>query len=200
MAARPVLCLRLRARIHTLLRRRPHFRPLHTAAQYFMGDAANNGWTFIHHYIRKTGHFTGYGLLSVVCFRGFWMTLRNTASRMKRTLGSHGLALAATLFVASADEIHQTFLPNRTGTFSDVVLDTSGGLAFQITLFLILLAAHTWSSQRSSRRDDDFEDTPIKIRRRLVLRRPTPRTFRMAIWNHHFQTLSHRIFTSHNQR
>jgi hypothetical protein len=40
--------------------------------------------------------------------------------------------------VASLDEWHQSFLPSRTGTIHDVVLDTTAGLAAQILLFLWL--------------------------------------------------------------
>ena len=51
---------------------------------------------------------------------------------------SREIAVAATILVASADEFHQTFLPNRTGSLSDVLLDTAGALTLQLTLFLIL--------------------------------------------------------------
>jgi len=44
------------------------------------------------------------------------------------TLRSWGFAVASTFAVASGDEYHQTFLPSRTGLFSDVVLDTCGGI------------------------------------------------------------------------
>jgi VanZ family protein len=41
-----------------------------------------------------------------------------------------------TSIVASLDEWHQSYLPSRTGTVHDVVLDTCAGIAAQ---FLILL-------------------------------------------------------------
>jgi len=37
-----------------------------------------------------------------------------------------GVADEPTAFIASCDEFHQSFLPSRTGKFSDVVLDTIG--------------------------------------------------------------------------
>jgi VanZ family protein len=157
--------------------------PLRHLWEMVTGASAGPGWTFTHHILRKVGHFNGYGMLSLICFRGFWLTLRNSVSRFahpwrNRAL-AHGLALAATLFVASADEIHQTFLPNRTGTFADVVLDTTGGLAYQCLLFLVLLAL-TYRRQLANAGRRSIEDTPIKIRRRLTLRRNTPRTIRSA--------------------
>jgi len=37
---------------------------------------------------------------------------------------------------ASADEFHQSFLPNRTGTPWDVLLDCSGALAMQLLVYV----------------------------------------------------------------
>jgi len=122
--------------------------PLHNFFQLILGAAADHNWSDIHHIIRKTGHFTGYGLFSLVCFRGFWLTLRKSASRFNRGLvcqcASHALAIAATFLVAGADELHQSFLPNRTGLFSDVLLDTAGAIAVQFATFLILTAVAAW--------------------------------------------------------
>jgi VanZ family protein len=36
------------------------------------------------------------------------------------------------------DEWHQSLLPSRTGTFRDVILDSTAGLVGQIVLFAIL--------------------------------------------------------------
>jgi VanZ family protein len=67
--------------------------------------------------------------------------LQEAASRLMRQLRAHGLAILATLLVASADEFHQSFLPNRAGQFSDVLLDTCGGVALCFALFLVMQAA-----------------------------------------------------------
>jgi VanZ family protein len=40
--------------------------------------------------------------------------------------------MLGTLAVASADELHQLFLPNRTGSAWDVALDCCGGLVMQL--------------------------------------------------------------------
>jgi VanZ family protein len=40
--------------------------------------------------------------------------------------------------VASADEFHQTFLPNRTGLASDVLLDCTGAIALQLLVYLCM--------------------------------------------------------------
>jgi hypothetical protein len=42
--------------------------PLRAAWEFLFGPVTNTAWDTIHHHIRKTGHFTGYGLLSALFF------------------------------------------------------------------------------------------------------------------------------------
>jgi VanZ family protein len=85
-------------------------------------------WAVIHHTMRKSGHFTGYGGLGIALLRAWLYTLglRDGLSRAAWRWGAVWRAILGTAFVASLDEWHQTFIPSRTGTFSDVVLDTVG--------------------------------------------------------------------------
>jgi VanZ family protein len=110
--------------------------PLQRVVEAIFGFDACAHWDLIHHMIRKTGHFSGYGVFSLVCFRGFWITLQGAALRLLRQLWAHGLAILATFVAASADEFHQSFLPNRTGDFSDVLLDCCGAVALGLVLFV----------------------------------------------------------------
>jgi len=48
------------------------------------------------------------------------------------------LALLGTALVASCDEWHQTFLPNRTGTPWDVVLDCTGAIVLQLLVYIYM--------------------------------------------------------------
>jgi VanZ family protein len=112
--------------------------PLRQVVEALFGYDVCVNWEVIHHAIRKTGHFIGYGAFALLCFRALWITLRGATSRMSCQLRAHGLALLLTFFAASADELHQSFLPNRTGQFSDVLLDTCGGVALCLTLFLMM--------------------------------------------------------------
>ncbi len=50
-----------------------------------------------------------------------------------------GLALVGTALVATCDEWHQSFLPNRTGTPYDVLLDCCGALVMLIIVYIILV-------------------------------------------------------------
>jgi VanZ family protein len=124
--------------------------PLRRVAELFCGYGVDANWPMIHHLIRKTGHFMGYGLFSLVCFRSFWIAFQSQASRLQRQLCAHGLAILATFLVASADEIHQSFVPNRYGQFSDVVLDTCGAAAMGLVLFLTMTALDAYKSAQKT--------------------------------------------------
>lgn len=82
----------------------------------------------MNHYIRKCGHFFGYGVMGLLWLRAWWMTLSN-ARFIKDAL----LGLLATAILASIDEYHQTLIPNRTGSMRDVLLDCTGA----VTVLLI---------------------------------------------------------------
>lgn len=124
--------------------------PLQDAAEAIFGYDVGLHWGLIHHMIRKTGHFVGYGIFSLVCFRGFWAVFENAALRLGRRVRAHGLAILATFLAASADEIHQSFLPNRSGSFGDVLLDTCGAVAVGLAIFLVMEAVE-WRRQRPAR-------------------------------------------------
>lgn len=88
-------------------------------------------------YLRKTGHVVGYGILSLLLLRGWRRTLataRATLGRAKVGLVTFTrvaiLSWLGTVFIASMDEWHQSYLPSRTGTWHDVVLDSAAGLVF----------------------------------------------------------------------
>lgn len=88
-----------------------------------------------HHYLRKTGHFVGYGMLSVLLLRGWRATLDHHNVKLIRTIV---LSWLGTVFVASMDEWHQTYIPSRTGTWRDVVLDSTAGLVFLVVAYFWL--------------------------------------------------------------
>jgi VanZ family protein len=115
--------------------------PLKRVVEAIFGYDVCVHWGLIHHLIRKAGHFMGYGVFSLICFRSFWITLQNAALQLPRQLRAHGMAILVTFLVASADEFHQSLLPNRTGQFSDVLLDCCGAAALCFVLFLGMQAA-----------------------------------------------------------
>jgi len=110
--------------------------PLQRFFEFFFGHFTQPQWWRLHLAIRKGGHFLGYGILSVAWFRAFWLTFRVDASLPKRRISAHALAMLGTLFIASCDEFHQTFLPNRTGSIRDVLVDCSGAALMQLLVWL----------------------------------------------------------------
>jgi VanZ family protein len=97
--------------------------------------------------VRKTGHFAGYAILSALVF----LALRNTnRDRLRNVLERPWgiylrdywraewtlLGILLTVITAALDEIHQTFIPSRTGRWQDVALDSCGAAVIQIFLYL----------------------------------------------------------------
>ncbi|MGA3080563.1 MAG: VanZ family protein, partial [Terracidiphilus sp.] len=107
--------------------------PLRWLWEAIFGPIGNARWNVIHHLIRKSGHFVGYGLVGLAWLRAWWMTLPRS-----RFFEDAFLALLGTALVASADEWHQTFLPNRTGTPWDVLLDCCGAITVLLAVCLYL--------------------------------------------------------------
>jgi VanZ family protein len=107
--------------------------PLRGVYEAIFGRVSDDRWEIIHHFIRKSGHFLGYGLIGLAWLRAWWFTLPRS-----RFLQDAFLALLGTALVASCDEWHQTFLPNRTGTPWDVLLDCTGAVVLQLIVYLFM--------------------------------------------------------------
>jgi VanZ family protein len=86
-----------------------------------------HGFLIFHHYLRKTGHVVGFGMLSLLLLRGWRATFGHTLALLWRTVLLSWLGAA---FVASMDEWHQSYIPSRTGTWRDAVLDSTAALVF----------------------------------------------------------------------
>jgi VanZ family protein len=72
--------------------------------------------------VRKSAHPTEYGILAALWFRA----LRGDRSGWHPKLAA--AAVGVVVCVATIDEVHQSFIPSRNGTWHDVVLDTAGAL------------------------------------------------------------------------
>jgi len=107
--------------------------PLRWLYECLFGPVANARWEIIHHTIRKSGHFFGYGFIGIAWLRAWWMTLPHS-----HFVEDTFLSLLGTSLVASFDELHQSYLPNRTGTPWDVLLDCCGALTLQLVVYIYL--------------------------------------------------------------
>jgi len=99
------------------------------------GPISSDQFEQLHFVIRKTAHFTVYGILSWLAFLAWRVTLPNPR---RWTPGWSGLAMTVVFAAASLDEFHQTFVPSRTGSSRDVMLDLTGALFFQIVMAVFL--------------------------------------------------------------
>ena len=105
--------------------------PFRWLYQALFGPVNDTEWGVVHFYLRKSGHFLGYGLLALAWLRAWWLTLPKSVFVTDALL-----ALLGTAMTASADELHQTFLPGRTGTPWDVLIDCSGAITLQLLVYI----------------------------------------------------------------
>jgi VanZ family protein len=104
----------------------------------------------IHHVVRKCAHFTEYFILSLLILRGI---------RKGRHDARLTWALAAVIIVAAyacLDEFHQSFVPGRTALPTDVLIDTSGGIAAQAVAALVILWGHVRHKQKEEAVEDEL--------------------------------------------
>ena len=99
-----------------------------------------------HGLLRKLGHLMEYAILAALWFRALH------TGRHLPMISSVFAALAISVAWAVADEFHQTFVPSRTASPLDVILDTTGAT-------LALLALHL--RRRRPRRGAAVTDHPL---------------------------------------
>jgi VanZ family protein len=103
------------------------------------GPISAGHWNEVHHLIRKTGHFVGYGLVSIAFFHGWRCTLhRMAAKHWHQWRRAAVLAVLCTLLIASLDEYHQSFLPSRTSSPVDVCIDLCGAVVAQLLVLSVI--------------------------------------------------------------
>jgi len=107
--------------------------------QRWFGPISDGAWATFHHLLRKTGHFIGYGTVGFTFLRAWLYTLvrRGPRALLAWRLEASILAIFSTAIVASCDEFHQTFIPSRTGTPQDVLLDTTGATVLCLLVWLL---------------------------------------------------------------
>src|SRR5947209_6961755 len=84
-----------------------------------------------HFVIRKLAHFTEYAVLALLAARAF---LSSTKDLLHRRWLISALALVAVY--ALLDEYHQAFVPTRTASIYDSMIDTAGGATALVALAL----------------------------------------------------------------
>jgi len=85
----------------------------------------------LHMVSRKLGHITEYGILAAL----FWRALRSLANLQKPILST--LVLCGCAVFAASDELHQSFVPGRTASGGDVLIDILGAFIGVIICALV---------------------------------------------------------------
>ena len=88
--------------------------------RFLFGDLTPEGFRFWHAVVRKTAHFVEYFVLAVLLVRAL------ATPRLPVPATTVLLAIGMCAMYASADELHQYFVPSRGGSALDVALDTFG--------------------------------------------------------------------------
>jgi hypothetical protein len=98
--------------------------------QWLLPHASLSTILFLHLAIRKSAHVTEYFIFSVLLWR---------AIRSERNQWQFRWALLAVLIAAvyaSSDEFHQLFVPGRSASVHDVMIDVSGAILAQFVIWL----------------------------------------------------------------
>jgi len=80
----------------------------------------------LHFIIRKMGHLSEYAILGILLWRAWSRTGVMVGQRSGWKTAIFALALAAGY--AAGDEFHQSFVPSRTASVQDVMIDACGAL------------------------------------------------------------------------
>ena len=98
-----------------------------------------NDTGFVNFAGRKIGHFFGYGTIGLMFRRAWDNTLRAWMLSIPGKLGllSSVLGIVSTFALASIDEWHQMYLPQRHGSIYDALLDCLGATFLTLSIWAI---------------------------------------------------------------
>lgn len=115
----------------SMTRAAPYFVPL---LNLLFPRADGKHLNIYYRVVRKLCHFFGYAFLALLASIVFYNSSLIPAARFW-----HVCTAALVLSVAAADEIRQSFSPERVGSLADVALDCAGGVT-AIFLFWLFFA------------------------------------------------------------
>ena len=98
-------------------------------ASVFVPWATPSQVALVHLVARKLGHVAEYAILATLWFRLLY------ADRRLPSTPSALAALAISVVWAIVDEVHQSFVPSRTASALDVILDSTGAALALLVLF-----------------------------------------------------------------
>jgi VanZ family protein len=92
--------------------------------RWFNPDVSPETIARVQFFIRKVGHVTEYAILAILIWRAF---RRGSSWHLKMSI-LFVLALFGCAILAATDEFHQSFVPSRTSSPRDVMIDVLGAL------------------------------------------------------------------------
>lgn len=96
--------------------------------KFVRSDLLHTG--ILNHIIRKTAHFSAYFLLGILSHNAMG---RSGVRGWRRAVAS----ILVCVVYAVSDELHQLFIPGRSGQATDVIIDSSGA-ALSIMLYMLV--------------------------------------------------------------
>ncbi len=87
--------------------------------------------------IRKCAHMTEYAILAVLLLGQIRLY-----GWLGKGLRQAALAIIIVFLYAATDEFHQLFISGRSGQFTDVLIDTCGGLIGSLLFFAVVKIRH----------------------------------------------------------
>jgi VanZ family protein len=84
--------------------------------------------------VRKCAHLTVFGVLALLFWRAFRKPVKNDPRPWSWSEARN--SLVGVFVYAVTDEVHQAFVPSRQGSALDVVIDTLGGAAALLALWI----------------------------------------------------------------
>lgn len=103
----------------------------------------------LQHFVRKLAHFSIYASLGASLFSAVYTYEIKTATKFL-------ISLPISLLYAISDEIHQTYIPGRSGMIEDVILDFCGSMFGALIVFIIILVYISFKNRRKNMRKKDL--------------------------------------------
>lgn len=96
---------------------------------FFLVPQSTINTDFISFLVRKIAHISEYFILTLFFYIGFYENFKKISIK-------HILLVSVLLSIiySITDELHQTFIPNRVGSYKDVIIDSMGSLIFYFLL------------------------------------------------------------------
>lgn len=116
-----------------------------TVIRWFAPDISETGLAVVQLIIRKLAHFCEYGVLAFLAARAF---VGSSHEGLRKRWFFWSLLLV--VVYALLDEYHQSFVPSRTASFTDSLVDIAGGLT---VLLLYERRQHRRSNAESKRKN-----------------------------------------------